>query len=272
MAHILRPRLASADATMPSYVERGNFIDLAGPFEQWPELQCPRCRRSVLEPNIQSSESISSIEARLGDAVWDGWTEGHFFGTLSCARTPCGNKYVVAGNWSSRSPDLPEQDDFLDDPHLAGSSVRHILPPLPVMPFPDKTPDDVRILVQSASSVLLSDTSAAANRMRSAVESLLDARKVRRLPPGRRGAKYRLSTDRRIKEFSVENNEVADLLMAIKWIGNAGSHESRPLSLSVVLDGIELFAHAIHLLYDDTPQALQRRAARINRRRGPDRR
>ena len=257
---------------MPDYVERSNFIELAGPFEQWPELQCPRCRRSVLEPDVQSFENVSSIEARLGDEVWDGWTEGYFYGTLSCARTPCGNKYVVAGDWRSRSRDLPDQDDFLDDPHLAGFSVRHILPPLPVIPFPDKTPEDVRSLVQSASSVLLSDTSAAANRMRSAVECLLDARKVRRLPPGKRGAKYRLNTDRRIKEFATENNKVAELLMAIKWIGNAGSHESRPLSLSVVLDGIELFAHAIHLLYDDTGAALHRRAARINRRRGPDRR
>jgi hypothetical protein len=170
----------------------------------------------------------------------------------------------VAGEWSRRADATAESQD--DDPDLAGLEVRHILPALPLMDLPNNVPVNVRNLVDSASAVLLSDPSAAATRIRSAIERLLDEQRIRKTSPANRSK--RLSLHERILLFRPANPTAADFLMAMKWIGNVGTHESSPLPLSAVLDGIELFARAIELIYDQEGRALERRAATINRRGG----
>jgi hypothetical protein len=204
------------------------------------------------------------MTSREGEPLEAGWQSGFFHGTLSCPRTPCRNIYVVVGEWSKRADVTAESLD--DDPNLAGLEVRHILPALPMMDLPDNVPANVRNFVDSASAVLLSDPSAAATRIRSAIERLLDEQKVRKTAPSNRSK--RLPLHDRILQFRKVNPAAADLLMAMKWIGNVGTHEPSPLPLSAVLDGMELFARAIELIYDREGRALERRAAIINRRGG----
>lgn len=244
-------------------VYRKNFEALLGPFKEWPALLCPSCQLAVLEPTIYEVESLSSITGRVGNPLGVGWQSGFFHGTLACSRTPCRNVYVVAGEWS-KAPEDP--GSLNDDPSLAGLEVRHILPPLPLIDFPDSVPPAIQGLVESASAVMLSDPSAAATRIRSAIECLLDEQRIRKTSPKKRSV--RLPAHDRILLFKRVNPAAADLLMAMKWIGNIGTHESSPLPLSVVLDGTELFARAIILIYDREAQALERLAADINKRGG----
>lgn len=242
-------------------VYRKQFEDLIGPFQEWPALLCPSCRLAVLEPTIGVVESLASITGREGEPLGSSEQSGFFHGTLSCSRTPCRNVYVVAGEWS-RSPEGIA--DFDNDTGPTGLEVRHILPALPLMDFPDSVPRTIIGLVDSASAVILSDTSAAATRIRAAIECLLDEQRIRKTSPSKRSVK--LSTHERILLFRSIDSKAADLMMAMKWIGNIGTHESSPLPLSVVLDGTELFARAIELIYDRQAHALERLAANINRR------
>jgi Domain of unknown function (DUF4145) len=245
-------------------VNRTPFEALVGPFEEWPTLQCPACELAVLEATVTEIESFASVASRVGVTAWSGWYRGVFHGTLACSRTPCGNIYVIAGEWSRRSDFTSNNMD--DDPGLAGIEVRHILPSLPLISLPANVPATVCNLIDSASSVLLSDPSAAATRIRAAIERLLDDLRVRKTSPGNKAK--RLQTHDRIVTFSRQNAPAADQLMAMKWIGNVGTHESTPLPLNVVLNGIEHFARAIELIYDHEGEALARRAAHINKRGG----
>lgn len=64
--------------------------------------------------------------------------------------------------------------------------------------------------------------------------------------------------------------EVANALMAVKWIGNDGSHDGK-LTVDDVLDGVDMLEHALNLLYGDQDDIL-RRIAVVNRDRGVRRR
>ncbi|GAA3482233.1 hypothetical protein GCM10018966_067650 [Streptomyces yanii] len=75
------------------------------------------------------------------------------------------------------------------------------------------------------------------------------------------------STRARIFACTAGHPEEADLLEAVKWIGNDASHEDS-LSVADVLDGVELLEHALRLLYDTRPVVLKERATRINKQRG----
>jgi Domain of unknown function (DUF4145) len=248
-------------------VYREQFQFLAGPFREWPDLPCLICNRGALEPSIKEIESKDSADGRAGVETLAGPQRGFFHGELRCSRPACGNIYVVAGEWTRGSDNPDEEEEEIDsfDAGLFGLVVRHVLPPLPLIAFPDATPKKILALVDSASSALLSDSSSASNRIRTAIDALLDEQHVRKTSPKNR---QRLKTHDRILLFESKNQTAAKQLMAMKWIGNVGSHEGEPLSLKLVLDGIELFARAIELIYDPREAELERLAAEINRRGG----
>lgn len=58
--------------------------------------------------------------------------------------------------------------------------------------------------------------------------------------------------------LSFKNQEASDALEAVKWIGNTGSHEAN-LSVSDVLDGVEMLGHALRSIFDDQAAALKKK-------------
>ncbi|WP_344320544.1 DUF4145 domain-containing protein [Streptomyces macrosporus] len=221
-----------------------------------------------MEPTVEIFEDPESVLAR-NDPDWDpSRMFGFFHGTYGCSRPQCKKTHAIVGAWKAEwDPDLSIDEEFdevanFDEASVPKSyEVRFAVPPLPMMDLPDKVPSSVQDLIISASSVILSDPSAAANRIRSAIEATLDDRRIRKLKPNRSP----LETHKRIEAFQEKNPDAASHLMAMKWIGNLGSHERTPLPLNMVLDGIELFTQALELIYDNRYQKLARRAAEINK-------
>jgi hypothetical protein len=252
--------------------DRAKFEKLAGPFAEWPRILCPQCGEITLEPRIEKFESFASLELRETAESVDSDVEesdpfGFFYGELRCPRLPCGNRHIVVGEWSLEwGPASVKGSE--DDPYLVGYSVRHILPELPLIELPHGTPEDLQDIIASASRVLLSDPNAAANRIRSAIECLLNHKRVKKFGIDRRGKRFRLSTHARIELFNQVNEPAGVQLMAMKWIGNAGSHESEIIPLDHALNGIEHFARALELVYDPRERELQRRAAQIIKTKG----
>ena len=62
--------------------------------------------------------------------------------------------------------------------------------------------------------------------------------------------------------------EVAEHLLAIKWIGNSGSHVGE-LSQKDLLDGFELVEYALEKLYSKNEERLNQMTKEINKRKGP---
>ncbi|MEV6024334.1 DUF4145 domain-containing protein [Streptomyces sp. NPDC052036] len=252
--------------------DRTKFEKLHGPFNEWPRLLCPQCGEITLEPRIEKFESFASLELRETAASVDPDVEesdpfGFFYGELKCPRLPCGNRHIVVGEWDlDWGPASVKGSE--DDPYLVGYSVKHILPELPLIELPEGTPEDLQATIASASRVLLSDSNAAANRIRSAIECLLTHKRVKKFGINKKGKRVRLSAHDRIELFKQVNEPAGVQLMAMKWIGNAGSHESEFIPLDHALNGIEHFARALELVYDPRERELQRRAAQIIKAKG----
>jgi Domain of unknown function (DUF4145) len=80
----------------------------------------------------------------------------------------------------------------------------------------------------------------------------------------------KLTLHDRIVAFRATNLDAADLLLAVKWLGNAGSHaDMAGISRHDVLDGMEITEHVLHLLFDKSGQAVTKLAKSINKRKGP---
>ena len=168
-----------------------------------------------------------------------------------------------------------------DDPTLEGQwqgqyadflRLRTSIPALTLMTPPAGTPTEVVEAIESASKVLWTDPNSAANRLRFAIKSLLTAlgqRRYTRSKPnnGAPATRRRLTTHARIAEYRKDHTEAGDALLAVKWIGNSGSHDSQ-LTVSNVLDGADMLAYALRLIYDKSDETMRRRIAEVNKRKG----
>jgi hypothetical protein len=137
---------------------------------------------------------------------------------------------------------------------------------------PSSTPGPVAAAGRAAAEIVWIDPAGAAGRLRIAVEELLTAQRVPRyrmeMKPGRPAKRVRRTTHKRIELFAQRKPQVAQVLMAVKWIGNTGSHEGS-LEIEDVLEGAEMLGLALRLLYDPSQSNLMRRVAAVNRHSGP---
>jgi len=182
--------------------------------------------------------------------------------TLKCSR--CDNTVFVVGKVTH-----VEADDEEFGWHLVEAlDPKFFQPATPLIAIPSKTPAGVVEEISGASSLFWSSPPSAANRLRVALERLMDDRKIPRKQKSSKKKLVELSLHARIEKYSLKNTEVGAKLLAIKWIGNSGSHIAK-LTSTDVLDGFELLAHALEEIYDSKSTRLKKLADSINKKRGP---
>jgi hypothetical protein len=141
-----------------------------------------------------------------------------------------------------------------------------------IISMPAGAPERVSEQLRKSFQLYWIDVEACANNIRIAVEKLLTSQGIPRTN-GRqalRSGKKRtfLTLHSRIELFRAKNQAVADALMAVKWIGNAGSH-SAPTQSSDLLDGYALMSFALDELYVKRDARIGALTRAINRRRAP---
>jgi hypothetical protein len=186
---------------------------------------------------------------------------GHFSAMFRCVLATCqqpvsviGRSYVV-----ENSPRDEEQYTRWYKPILMD-------PPPRIISVPEGTPNSVRERLLDSSRLIWLDPGGAASRIRSAVESLMNSLGVvKRVRTPRR--KYdRLSLHRRIMRLKDDRPEMAKQLLAIKWIGNLGTHADR-LTTDDVLDAFDILSYVLEQLYERQKQHVDRLVRRRTRKK-----
>ncbi|MFD4032712.1 DUF4145 domain-containing protein [Streptomyces sp. NPDC058637] len=235
-------------------------------LEEWPTIPCPTCMRGVLLPDPDSfvdEETVTSKSLQSHDE-WDPeWIQGYFQCVLVCRKATCDRVRVIGESSVGPGGSYDVQWEKLLRPTM-------FFPALPLLQSHKHCPRAVWERVSAASKILWLDPSAAANRIRAAIETLLDDQKTIREKANPDGKVIRLSLDSRITTFKralPQHAEAADLLLAVKWIGNVGSHED-VLRISDVLEGVGFLDHALSLIYDTNHSDMRKRASEVTARRG----
>jgi hypothetical protein len=78
----------------------------------------------------------------------------------------------------------------------------------------------------------------------------------------------RLSLHERIEIFQKVQPAVGDALLALKWIGNTGSHPG-DLSAKDLLDAFDILSHALDEVIGKRTKQIQQLVTEINRHKGP---
>ena len=237
--------------------------------------RCPTCSLGHLRlvpDSFKHEESHASLLAR-DDAEWEPeWIQYRFVALLKCDKDTCGESAAVLGEGS---PKLVVSD--------FGDEWPNTFYPTLVSPSPElfaivkECPANVAALIRKAFVSSWGDYNACANQIRIALELLLSARRVPKYVTDKKGSRKLLSLHARIDKFakasSQKDKRLSDLMKAVKWLGNAGSHhfedENKALKRSDIFKAFDLLQYILDELYSRNSSKLAKLANRINRRKGP---
>ena len=235
--------------------------------------RCPYCQRALLVINkgtLHDGQTKDSLESQQHPASEPEWIDGRFSCMLSCSS--CSGQVAVAGVYRVKDdrhydPIMGESGDyeiyyrpryFSDAPHIIS--------------IPERTPEQVAIELTRGFHLFWADPEACANRIRTSVEHLLTHQRIPKTngtaAKAMRKKRTFLSLHARIELYEAKNPQIATALMAVKWIGNAGSHSSS-LTAGDALDGFELMEYVLDELFVQRAARIGALSRHITRRRGP---
>ncbi len=134
------------------------------------------------------------------------------------------------------------------------------IPPLSFFTVPEKTPSEIKALLELSFSIVLQSPASAVNCLRSSLEKLLD---IYSIPE----KKLHLRIEQDVPTHVILS-PYKDYLMAIKWLGNSGSHDLDEITLQDIMDVYEIMEFVLGNLYGNVQNTLQK-AQLINQKKGP---
>ncbi len=262
-------------------MKREYFLGKSFKKSNIPNWTCPTCNSSTL---IFDGEIIEKPTARLQhipDVHFD--NEGNkfftdfddidglmtrFTGFLKCSDKNCNDYILIAGFKNA-------EEHYFEDPKYGMASNKSDFyypllfdPPLNIIAVSDKYPKLIQDELKKCFSLYWIDNASCANKIRSTVELLLDQEKVKRKIRTKTGKLRQLRTHERVELYRNKNQEIAEILLSIKWIGNAGSHIEN-LYDRQVLDAFDLLNHALERVYVKEIERLKGISKKINKRKKP---
>jgi hypothetical protein len=116
--------------------------------------------------------------------------------------------------------------------------------------------------------LFFSSPSAASNNVRIAIEELLTELKVKRFNVSK-GRRLFINLHQRIESLPAKYAQFKDMILAIKWLGNAGSHGHSEVTIDDAMDAYELTEHILKEIYEPKAKKLKALAKKVNKKKGP---
>jgi|LNFM01.1.fsa_nt_gb hypothetical protein len=237
-----------------------------------PSWTCPSCQSGNLKGDKTTIKVIESAASKAAhsDEDWDPeWISGHFGGTLKCSNAQCGDLVLVMGKmFVDPDSEYDEENDTMHYIYREFLIPQAFFPSLHIFQIHPDVPRDLASAIVESFKLYWIDISSCANKIRIVVELIMDEQKITRtFTTG--GKRKSHSLHKRIELFKVTKPEEADYLMAIKWIGNSGSHTNGGLTKDDILDAYEILEFVTTKLYEKDSHRLKKLSKEINKKKKP---
>ena len=189
---------------------------------------CPSCGKGLLRVQDDTFRRVetNSSKGYRNDPDWGpDWIEYIYICLFECTNSNCQDIIASSGIGSVSFVDY--DDRFIP---------QYFTPHLKFFSIPYGTPKEVSDEINISFSLFFSDSASSANHVRIALEYLLDYLKIKRFTRSKGKKNKHLSLHARIDLLPKKYEDVKDLFMAVKWLGNAGSHSNKDVRKGDVLD------------------------------------
>jgi hypothetical protein len=224
-------------------------------FKSTPEWICPSCNKGILETSedkIKLSEYVQSKkirEEKKNDINYYDYCyqEGAFIGVLKCNNKKCQETVYFMGEMKYQDFEYKIEKtgewEMDSDYYLYPSSFQ---PSLKMFQLDERIPQEIRKMTTSAFILFWIDLSSCGNKIRTVLELIMNYKNIQ-------GNKLH----DKICSFSEINPEVGELLLGVKWLGNAASHTTIQ-SREDVLAGFEILELILNNIFADNTQRIEK--------------
>lgn len=233
--------------------------------------QCPSCSNGYLNvvDDLFSEKETKRSRDMHGHPEWGPeYFETVYSGVLVCSNTSCKEVVSSSGHGWDEEEYFYDDEGFPDRDYVRYYKPKIFYPHLRPFPIPKDTPDNVVSEIEKSFSLVFSDPSSSANHIRVALEHLLTHMKIKRFSTNN-GRRTFLSLHKRIDLLPRKYSEIKDIFLAVKWLGNAGSHSNHSVTLDDVLDSYELTIELLDEIFSKKRKNAKSLAKKINKKKGP---
>lgn len=217
-----------------------------------PNWPCPGCANGLLKIDKDTfkydvtKESMKLKPISKKDDYPPDYIEYRFHGQFRCIKC---NEIVTAAGTGHIQEEMTGEDS---SEHVDTFYPKVFIPAIPLFKIDRKCPPAVKLEIEAAFSIYWLDIQACANKIRIAVEQIMNERKVPKVympKDGKKEKHYDLHT--RIEKFGgkfPKHKAYVAPLLALKYIENDGSHVGS-LNVSDVVVGFELLEEVVNQVY-----------------------
>lgn len=220
---------------------------------------CPICKRGILElKDINKIETYDSKQEDLRCQAEENSlapVQYYYFSTnLVCNK--CNETVMCSGNYFDSSY-FDEKENYPN--YYERIEPKMFLPSLPIIDIPNSVSKEVKNEIENSFVLYWINKSACANSIRRSLEYLMDMENIPRTSINKKGEANNIGLHKRLESFPKINTK---LLIAVKWIGNKGSHED--ISVDYLLDGYELLEYVLGNIYGKGAEFYGKKAEEIS--------
>lgn len=226
-----------------------------------PAWVCPECQSrslAIMEGSFHSAAIPGSV------ARWrsrDGELEDIelvFSCLLKCDLGRCSTVVAVSG--SGYVTDTPwEAREEGESPHMELFRALSFTPPLSAFAIPSRCPDNVTGPLRQSFLLFLSTPGASANAIRISLEQLMTAL----------GVEEKGTLHHRIESLPHQYAQHKEALMAIKFLGNAGSHGLDKVKATDIEEAYTIIEFVLQKIYEGSTETVRQLIARLDERFRP---
>jgi hypothetical protein len=238
--------------------------------KRFPDWFCPTCQKGLLLPQKNTFFKEELAESKMGrnhDAWEPDWIKYTYSCLLKCSNDKCKEVVANVGDGSVTSSIEEDEEGYLDQVFGEYFSARYFNPHLKLIRIPAKCPESVTNVLNESFKLFFCSPSSASNQVRIAVEELLTDLKVKRYETAK-GKKRYISLHRRINLIPKKYEDLKELLFAIKWLGNDGSHSRSGIKIDDVMDAYDLIEHVLSEIYEAKTKKLKAKAKKVIKKKG----
>lgn len=221
---------------------------------------CPRCLSGYLHSKKALINDRETADSRMNRNKIHNFPleklDCRFSGFLICNNSSCKESVATVGNIEVQSVSYYEKDNTPAEKYIDIYHPKFFEPTIQFFSIPEKCPQNATILIKRAFSNYWSDAPASVNNIRKALEVIMDDKGIN---SGR--------LHNRIMEFKRQEPEIGELLLALKWIGNTGSHSDN-VKKKDVLKTFQVLHFSLIKIYDETETEINSFITQINSNKG----
>jgi hypothetical protein len=238
-----------------------------------PNWICPTCSKGNLKIKkdsfIQEESAYSRKNADHPDYGFIFFEAGYVYTcVLVCSNEVCSEVVISTGTVYINSEVVGVDEDGEIEEDVEYYCPKYFQPSLKIIQVPQKCSSTLTAALDESFKLFFSSPSSAANNVRIALEELLTALNVKRFTISR-GKRKPITLHHRIENLPPKYSHFKEMMLAIKWLGNAGSHSHDEITRDDILDAYELLEHVLNEIYQPTTKRLTAIAKKVNKKKGP---